>query len=79
MYRSDPKKALRSVRLYPRLATNNSAGQALRRRKRISNLDEAASDADPAGAARAEVQARLLQMILDNEMVRRNEQRPNQT
>jgi hypothetical protein len=80
MYRSDPTKALRSVRLFPRLATANSTGSTFQRRKRVARLrTNAATDVDPITAAREQVRARLLQMILDNEQVRRNERRPSQT
>lgn len=82
MYRFDPKQASRSVRLFPRLATTNSAGQMLRRRNnntgRTNATPNLTSGADPSAAARAEVRARLLRMILDNEQVRRNVQRPTQ-
>ena len=79
MYRSDPQQTLRSVRLYPRIAATNSAGRASRRHSRGAHrVARATPDIDPAAKARAEVQARLLRMILDNEQLRRNVQRPSQ-
>lgn len=79
MYRSDPKKALRSVRMFPRLAVTNSTSQTSRRRARMAAIRAStATEVDPAATARAEVKARLLRMILDNEQVRRHGQRPNQ-
>ena len=81
MKRTDPKKAIRSVRLFPRLATTSSGNQRPPRGSRLAvrtkMASSAAADANPALAARAEVRARLLRMILDNEQVRRNEQRPS--
>jgi hypothetical protein len=83
MYRFDPKTTSRSVRLFPRLATTNSAGQTLRRCNnntgRISAAQSVDPAADPSASARADVRARLLRMILDNEQVRRNVQRPSHT
>jgi hypothetical protein len=79
MYRYDSPKLPRSVRLYPRIAATNSAGQASRvQRRRVHRAASTDEDADPATKARAEVQARLLRMILDNEQLRRNVQRPTQ-
>jgi hypothetical protein len=69
---------IRSVRLFPRLATTKPASQTSSRGKLTAIRAAAAPDADAAATARAEVKARLLQMILDNEHVRRNGQRPNQ-
>ena len=80
MKRSDSPPAIHSVRLFPRLAATNPAGQTSRRRTKIAGRrTNGAPDTDPAATARAHVQARLLRMILDNEQVRRNEQRPNQS
>ena len=81
MKRSDsPPATHHSVRLFPRLAATNPAGQTSRRRNKIAGRrTNGALDTDPAAAAREQVQARLLRMILDNEQVRRNEQRPNQS
>jgi hypothetical protein len=78
MNRRDSLKRKRIVRLFPRLASPTLSDLAARRRKRhagrstndLANIDSAAS-------VRAQVRARLLDMILDNEQVRRNERRPN--
>ena len=66
-----------AVKLYPRLATTDPqlelklAARAVRRERRN------ASDNDPGNAANAQVRARLLRMIMENERVRRHEHRPN--
>ena len=77
MNRSNAKQAFRSVRLFPRLAATKPASQTFR--SRISAIRTGAPlDADPTAIATEEVKARLLQMILDNEQIRRHGQRPNQ-
>jgi hypothetical protein len=70
----DSNRLNRTVRLFPRLASANAAARASRRKARLAGL----SNTDPIASARAQVKARLLEMILDNERVRRNERRPNQ-
>jgi hypothetical protein len=75
----DSNKSNRSVRLFPRLATANPSGQMARRRTRLTGRTaNGLPNADAIASVRAEVKARLLKMILDNEQVRRNERRPNQ-
>jgi hypothetical protein len=76
----DSNKTNRSVRLFPRLATANPSAQLPRRRGNFNGRTASGlANTDPIASVRAEVKARLLKMILDNEQVRRNEQRPNQT
>lgn len=75
----ESNKLTRSVRLFPRLALNKPLG-------RLPLLPDAPrgrrakviAETDPIASARAHVKARLLKMILENEQVRRNEQRPGQ-
>jgi hypothetical protein len=75
----DSNKLARSVRLFPRLATPSASGQMSRRRARLATRrTNGAPDTDSRESASAQVRARLLEMILDNERVRRNERRPNQ-
>lgn len=79
MNHRDSNKLKRSVRLFPRLATANLTEQASLRRARLAaRAASAIANIDPIASARAQVKARLLEMILDNERVRRNERRPNQ-
>jgi hypothetical protein len=76
----DTNKLNRSVRLFPRLATVNSNGRMPRRRGALNGRTTSGlASTDPIASVRAEVKARLLKMILDNEQVRRNERRPNLT
>ena len=74
---ADSKPILSSVKLFPRLAmTKRNTTKPVNRsvsRHRVS----AAGTADSREARRTQVRARLLRMILDNEEVRRNDQRPN--
>ncbi|MEX0641121.1 MAG: hypothetical protein WD468_00390 [Pirellulales bacterium] len=78
MNHRDSNKLKRSVRLFPRLATTNLTTQASLRRARLAaRAASAVANTDPIASARAQVKARLLQMILDSEQVRRNERRPN--
>lgn len=74
MNHRDSTKLDRSVRLFPRLATANAAGQVALKRRKVPGV----LNTDPIASVRAQVRARLLKMILDNEQVRRNERRPNQ-
>ncbi len=79
MNRHDSNKLARSVRLFPRLATSNAPGQMSRRRGTLSgHRTNGTPDTDATDSTSAQVRARLLKMILDNEQVRRNERRPNQ-
>jgi hypothetical protein len=74
----EPDIVTRSVKLYPRLATTTH----LARRKNVRALHslqqrKSAPGNDEQSAARSDVRARLLRMIVDNEWLRRNEQRPD--
>jgi hypothetical protein len=73
-----PDIVTRSVKLYPRLAITTP----LLRRKNVRAVHslqqrESAPGNDERSAARSDLRARLLRMIVDNERLRRNEQRPN--
>lgn len=68
----------RSVKLYPRLAKTTP----LMRHKNVRAVPsrqkrESAPGNEQQSAARSCLQARLLRMIVENERLRRNEQRPN--
>jgi hypothetical protein len=74
----EPDIVTRSVKLYPRLAITTP----LMRRKKVRAVHarqqrESAPGNDQRNVARSDVQARLLRMIVENERLRRNEQRPN--
>jgi hypothetical protein len=68
----------RSVRMYPRLAltTPQLRSQSVRAMRARACRESAPGNVDRR-AARTELRARLLRMIVDNERHRRNEQRPN--
>lgn len=78
MNRHDSLKRKHIVRLFPRLASPTLSDLASRRRKRLAgrSTNDLAS-IDSTASVRDQVRARLLDMILDNEQVRRNERRPN--
>jgi hypothetical protein len=63
-----------SLKLFPRLATSRRSHRPARitRGPHMKSTDRADGD-----ERRSQVRARLLRMILDNEQVRRNEQRPS--
>ena len=66
-----------SVKLYPRLAMT-SGPHPSKRRLRTARVPNRPSDVvDEREAARRQVRARLLRMILENERVRRHERRPS--
>ena len=74
----EPDIVTRSFKLYPRLAITTP----LMRREKVRAVHarqqrESAPGNDVRKAARSDLQARLLRMIVENERLRRNEQRPN--
>jgi hypothetical protein len=74
----EPDIVTRSVKLYPRLANTTF----LMRREKVRTVHprqqrESAPGNYERKAARSDLQARLLRMIVENERLRRNEQRPN--
>jgi hypothetical protein len=75
MQPAEPKPLRPTVKLFPRIAAVRSSRKfqrgSRRRAARASELLEASED------VRGQLRARLLRMILDNEQVRRNEQRPS--
>ena len=74
---ADTKPVLPSVKLFPRLAmTKRQKTKPLNRSDGRHQLN-APRGVDSREARRSQVRARLLRMILDNEEVRRNDQRPN--
>jgi hypothetical protein len=75
---AEPDIVTRSVKLYPRLAITTH----LARRKNVRAVHsrhqrKSAPGHHEQSAARSDVRARLLRMIVENERLRRNEQRPN--
>ncbi|HEX2475802.1 MAG TPA: hypothetical protein VHK01_13710 [Lacipirellulaceae bacterium] len=75
---AEPDIVTPSVKLYPRLAFTTH----LARRKNVRALHslqqrESAPGYNERNAARSDARARLLRMIVENERLRRNEQRPN--
>jgi hypothetical protein len=75
----DSNLTKRSVRLFPRLATAVPMMEtAFVRGKIAARTSTPPPSADAITSVRAEVKARLLKMILENERVRRNERRPSQ-
>ena len=69
-----PDIVTRSVKMYPRLAITTH----LARRKNVRALHSLQlRKSAPGHDERSDVRARLLRMIVENERLRRNEQRPN--
>ena len=67
-----------SLKIYPRLATANAPPTSVRfDRAATSGRGRAATTLSKRDAEATRVRARLLQMILDNERVRRNDWRPS--
>ena len=64
-----------SLKLFPRLAMTRRSHRAARTTRGPHN--KSTDRADSREDRRSQVRERLLRMILDNEQVRRNEQRPN--
>ncbi|HEY3391076.1 MAG TPA: hypothetical protein VGK58_00060 [Lacipirellulaceae bacterium] len=74
----EPDIVTRSVRLYPRLAiTTPLMRRETLRAVHLRGQRESAPGNDQRKAARSDLQARLFHMIVENERLRRNEQRPN--
>jgi len=75
MHPADSIPLVPSLKLFPRLATSRRSQRHARtvRNPHIKSTDRTGSREE----LRSQVRARLLRMILDNEQVRRNEQRPS--
>jgi len=78
MHNANVKSPAPALRLFPRLALTKAA----RKTRRPDNPTTGGCHKTPVSAGkhesdRAQVRARLLRMILNNEQVRRNGQRPN--
>lgn len=78
MHPADTKPTMPILKLFPRLAMAHASSRrpAIRRIDRGQRAKLAGSD-DSAEGRRSQVRARLLRMIVDNEQVRRNVQRPS--
>jgi hypothetical protein len=73
-----PDIVTRSVKMYPRLAFTTFPMRSQRvRAMRALGFRESAPGSGDRNAARTELRTRLLRMIVENERLRRNEQRPN--
>jgi hypothetical protein len=73
---ADTQPLLTTVKLFPRLAMAHAARKpVIRRFDRVPRPLPAGGDLSRE-ECRRQVRARLLRMIVDNEQVRRNEQRP---
>jgi hypothetical protein len=75
MHPADRKPLMPTVRLFPRLAMAHASQK--RGRANSRTLAKRASREPSRDELRSQVRARLLRMIVDNEQVRRNDQRPN--
>jgi hypothetical protein len=77
MHFTIPTPDLSTVKLYPRLAmTKPSKKPSPIQRSVVATRPPKSNTVDTA-AAQTRVRARLLRMIIENEQVRRNEQRPS--
>jgi hypothetical protein len=73
---ADVDRSMRSVKLFPRLAMTNQPAKSKRSAHPRSN-PRGPLTASAEETPRAQVRARLLRMILENERVRRSHDRPN--
>jgi hypothetical protein len=77
MHPADTKPTMPILKLFPRLAMAHASRRpAIRRIDRGRRAKLAHNDDSPEGRS-SQVRARLLRMIVDNEQVRRNVQRPS--
>jgi hypothetical protein len=77
MHRTDFLSAVTTIRLFPRLAMTLPSNHPRRvGRMRLTESLGRARETSGREERHAQVRQRLLRMILDNEQVRRNEQRP---
>jgi hypothetical protein len=77
MHPSDRSPSIVTVKLFPRLAMAHAAQRTARTARRHDNRMKTTGCLDSREELRSQVRARLLRMIVDNEQVRRNEQRPS--
>jgi hypothetical protein len=75
MNSADSTPLVPSLKLFPRLATTRRPHRPARTARGL--LSKSTDRVDSREELRSQVRARLLRMILDNEQVRRNEQRPS--
>jgi len=74
---ADSDRGLPSVKLFPRLAVTTPQLELKRSRRRLARHRRLAAEDDRPEATRSQVRARLFHMIVENERVRRHEQRPS--
>lgn len=74
MDRTHLKTKAAALRMFPRLAAKPSTNQVTSVRRAIARpLPDAAGDCDSTPSTRAQLQLRLLNMIINNERIRRHE------
>jgi hypothetical protein len=66
-----------SVKLFPRLAMSDRSAKSKRSARAISNPHRSGIDRTEVISSQSQVRTRLLRMILENERIRRSEQRPS--
>jgi hypothetical protein len=76
MHPADSTPFVVTVKLFPRLAMAQASNTTARTARGRTNHKKSAERALSRDDLRSQVRARLLRMIVDNEQVRRNEQRP---
>ncbi len=77
MLRNSPRKTIKSVRLFPRLATAKRAPRLVRLDKLVARVRDQATPASKRDDEATHVRAHLLRMILENESRRRGDWRPS--
>jgi hypothetical protein len=73
---ADSQPYLPTLKLFPRLAMAHASRKPATRRIDLGKYPKSAGSGGCQEDRRRQVRARLLRMIVDNEQVRRNEQRP---
>jgi hypothetical protein len=68
---------VQSVKLFPRLAMTNEFAKSKASPRKPKRPHRSSADRAEVTSSQSQVRARLLRMILENERVRRNEQRPS--
>jgi hypothetical protein len=77
MHPTDRAPFIVTVKLFPRLAMAHTSNRAMRTARTQYERKKLTHRVDGPEDLRGQLRARLLRMILDNEQVRRNEQRPS--
>jgi transposase-like protein len=77
MLRSSKRTTIKSVRLFPRLATAKKTPRIVRLDQLVSRVRDRSAPANKRDDEATHVRARLLRMILENESRRRGDWRPS--